>query len=104
VLRKNPLCHPVLRASLMLRERKSEEERVKADHLLEIAWQARRLEMDSAKLLELLDEWIGLNAERLIHITVEQCNLMLEVFDGLLGRGPMPRKQRRKSGTSQRTR
>lgn len=96
-LRKNPACHEVIRASLLLREKTSEENRVRADHLLEISWQARRAELDGPKLLKLIKEWTKLTPDELVQLTVEQANLLLDVLAAHLGQGKMPRKPRKRA-------
>jgi len=96
-LRKNPACHSVIRASLLLRERPGEENRVRALQLLEIAWQARRAQHTPAELEELIGEWTDLEPERYDEATLEEIARVLAVLDAQLGKGPMPRKPRRKT-------
>lgn len=96
-LRKNPACHPVIHASLVLRERPGEANRVRSIQLLEIAWQARRAEVDRAQLVELIEEWVDLQPEAYQDLSDEQIELVLNVLAAKLGQGAMPRKPRRAS-------
>ena len=97
-LRKNPACHPVIRASLVLRERPGEENRVRALQLLEIAWQARRCQAHTSRawvdLIERVDRPRGRRPTR--RPAPEDVARILAVLDAQLGKGPMPRKPRRK--------
>lgn len=96
-LRKNPACHAVIRASLVMRERPGDESRVRYLQLLEIAWQARRCKLTPDKLVELIEDWTELQAEDISNATSEDIARVLSVLDAQLGNGPMPRKPRRKS-------
>lgn len=102
-LRKNPACHPVVHASLVLRERPGEENRVRSIQLLEIAWQARRAELARVELVALMEEWLEVGPESFQDLSDEQIGLVLDVLGAKLGQGAMPRKPRRapkKSGRS----
>ena len=96
-LRKNPACHAVIRASLLLRERPGEENRVRSLQLLEVAWQARRCKLTPAQLVELIGDWTELEPEGYDEATLEEIARILAVLDAKLGNGAMPRKPRRKT-------
>jgi hypothetical protein len=98
-LRKNPACHPVIHAALLLREKRGDEHRIKADHLLEVAWQARRCKFDRNAIEALFRDWIDLEPEDYYRLEITQANRLLEVLDGHLGNGPMPRKPRKKASS-----
>jgi hypothetical protein len=101
-LRKNPACHAVIRASLTLREKPGEANRVRALQLLEIAWQARRSKLTPAELVDLIGEWTELDEETYTEAAAEDIARILAVLDAKLGKGPMPRKPRRKSPAKKR--
>ena len=101
-LRKNPHCHPVIQAALILREKRGDERRVKADHLLEISWQARRCKLDTDELMGIFADYVHLDAEDLPEIELEQANKVLDVLAAHLGDGPMPRKPRKKASKKRR--
>ena len=98
-MRKNPDCHPLIRAALINGEGKSAAEELKFELLIELAWQARRCGLDTKQTLKILEEWLAkkasrMNAENLAEMSVEQAKLLLEVLAAKLGEGPMPSKSR----------
>ena len=94
---EDPACHAVIRASLLLRERPGEENRVRSLQLLEVAWQARRCKLTPAQLVELIGDWTELEPEGYDEATLEEIARILAVLDAKLGNGAMPRKPRRKT-------
>lgn len=94
-LRKNPRAHPFLAAAITIEDGPPRsDELASADHLLEVAWQARRAGMTAEELVELAEEWLGVDREGLVNLTREQIGLLLQVLSAKLGRGTMPRKPR----------
>lgn len=92
-LRKNPRSHPFLAAAITIEDGPPRsEELVTSDHLLEAAWQARRAGMSGDQLMELAEEWLGVDRDGLIGLRVEQMALLLQVLLAKLGRGTMPRR------------
>lgn len=104
-LRKNPACPPFIAAALAVREKSSRDKALAgAEHFLEAAWQARRCDLKAKELVALAGEWLGIEEEQLISMTLEQATLLLQVLEGKLGIGPMPKKPRKRgSTTSKRT-
>ncbi|MGE0708493.1 MAG: hypothetical protein AB7N76_21130 [Planctomycetota bacterium] len=94
-LRKNAACHPVIRAALVLRERGGDEHRIRADHLLEISWQARRAGLAAPALVELFEEWAEAGPDDLPDLDAERANRVLDVLNAHLGKGSMPKKPRK---------
>jgi hypothetical protein len=94
-LRKNPNCHPLVRAALLAREENNETIN---ELLLEMSWQARRCELKPEETIELIEEWTGVVEEQLPNLAVEQAHLVLDVLAAKLGQGTMPRKPRRARG------
>lgn len=95
-LRKNPVCPVFIATALAVREKKSSRDKALAgaEHYLEAAWQARRADLNMQELVELTEEWCGVGAEQLESLTLEQASLLLQVLEGKLGIGPMPKKGR----------
>jgi len=91
-LRKNPRCHPVIRAALVAQDRRGASDLPSFETFLEIAWQARRAALSADQLGELIEEWVDVAPDDLEQMTTEQANKILDVLAGQLGQGPMPRK------------
>jgi hypothetical protein len=92
-LRKNPRCHPFLSAAVTIDDGPPRDESLAtADHMLEVAWQARRAGLSGEQLADLAEEWLGVDREGLVSITVEQVGLLLQVLSAKLGKGSMPRR------------
>jgi len=98
-LRKNDHCHPVLRASLRMREQPGHESRVLAARLVDLSWQGRRAGFKPDKVETLFEEWLSLEAEDFHTITLAQVEKMTDVMAGHLGTGPMPRKPRKRTNS-----
>jgi hypothetical protein len=98
-LRKNPACHPFVAVAIAVEDGPTRDPSLaQAEHLREVAWQGRRGGLSGAKLLELAQDWLGLDREQLPEMTIEQVTLLLEVLAGHLGTGPMPRRPRAAKG------
>ncbi len=95
-LRKNPHCHPVIQSALLLRERQGDREDASWEQLVEIVWQARRAEVGPGELVELIEDWTQVTRDDLTALDVDQANVVLDVLDAKLGKGPMPKKPRKK--------
>lgn len=93
-LRKNPSCHPVIRAALILRER----EDARWEQLVELVWEGRRAGVDTAALLALIEEWTGAGPEELSEMTQDDINLVLDVLDAKVSGGALPKKARKPNG------
>lgn len=92
-LRKNPSCHPVIRAALILRER----EDARWEQLVEMVWQGRRAGILKPALLELIEEWTGAGPDALSELAQDDVNLVLDVLDAKVSGGPLPKKAKAKS-------
>lgn len=90
-LRKNQHCHQVIQAALLQRERGL----ATWENLLETVWQGRRAELDEGQLVELIEEWTGLEPAEFGSLSEEHIELILEVLGAKLGQGAMPRKPRK---------
>ena len=95
-LRKNPNCNPVVRAALSNRFSAQENDALRSESLMEIAWQARRCSLSDAETMSLFQQWTGLKAKDLATSSEEDAHLVLEVLEAKLGKGPMPRKRRKR--------
>lgn len=99
-LRKNPAAHPFIAAAITAEDGPPRAPGLaRAEHYLEAAWQARRGKLTAADLLEMTEDWVGLDArEQLMEMTIEQVQLILDVLAAHMGRGPMPPRPRRARG------
>lgn len=98
-LRKNPRCHPFLAAAIEIEDGPPRgEEMATGDHMLEVAWQARRAGLSGDQLAELAEEWLEVDREGLPALTVEQVSLLLQVLAAKMGRGTMPRRPKSSGG------
>ncbi len=91
-LRKNTMCHPIIRGALLARE---DRNLTLTELLTEIAWQAMRAAYTPESATTLIEEWTGVKERQLFSLSVEQANLMYDVFTAKLGKGKMPRKPRK---------
>jgi hypothetical protein len=96
-LRKNPHCHPLIRAALLAQEK---GDLTLTELLIEMAWDGRRAAMMGDDLLVLIKEWTGLRELAIPYdMTVEQAHLVRDVLQAKLGKGSMPRKPRKKTAS-----
>ncbi|MCA8925172.1 MAG: hypothetical protein KDD82_25400 [Planctomycetes bacterium] len=96
-LRKNPKCHPYIAGAIRLKDGPTRgDEHATAEHLLEIAWEARRAGLSVEALMELSDEWLGVEHDAVADLALEDANLLLQVLEAKLGIGRMPPKGKKK--------
>lgn len=96
-LRKNPKCHPFIAGAIKVKDGpRRGEELTTSEHLLEIAWEARRAGLTVPELMELSDEWLGAEHDALADLPLEDANLLLQVLEAKLGMGRMPSKAKKK--------
>lgn len=99
-LRKNPASHPFIAAAIAVGESPGRSpELARAEHYLEAAWEARRGKLGADELMELVDDWLGIESrEQLLELTLEQVQLLLDVLGAKLGKRSMPPRPRRARG------
>ncbi len=99
-LRKNTACHPFVAAAILAEDagQSRAPELARVEHYLDAAWQARRGKLSTPELVELAEDWIGLEPQQLPEMTLEQATLLLEVLDNKLSGKPMPSKPRKARG------
>lgn len=99
-LRKNPAAHPFIAAAIAVGDAHGRApELARAEHYLEAAWQARRSKLGADELMELVEDWIGIEGrDQLLELTLEQVQLLLDVLGAKLGKRPMPPRPRRARG------
>lgn len=96
-LRKNPKCHPFISGAIRIQDRRGRSEAyASAEHLLEIAWEGRRAGLKVDELMDLSDEWLGVEHDALSDLTLDDANLLLQVLEAKLGMGRMPSKTKKK--------
>lgn len=99
-LRKNPAAHPFVATAIAVDDAPGRSpDLARAEHYLEAAWEARRAKLGAGELMELVEDWLGVESrERLAELTLEQIQLVLDVLAARLGKRPMPPRTRRARG------